>query len=92
MSAAVTMRDLELERARLPPGRETLSLVNFNQSFNHQFVLASGSNVAIGNNLAGLNVGGQYTYTTAVGNNIWPPQLYPAQGPGSVLLPPGPHS
>ena len=65
---AVTMQELELERAELLPGRETLWL--FNQSFNRQFALASGNNVASGNNLAGLNFGDQSTYTTAVGNNI----------------------
>jgi len=65
---AVTMQDLELEHAELLPGRETLWI--FNQSFNRQFALASGNNVLSGNNLAGVNVGGQSTYTTAVGNNI----------------------
>ena len=67
-ATAVTMQDLELEHAELLPGRETLWV--FNQSFNKQFALASGNNVLSGNNLAGVNAGGQSAYTTAVGNNI----------------------
>ncbi len=65
---AVTMQDLELEHAELLPGRETLFI--FNQSFNKQFAFASGNTVLSGNNVAGLNVGGQSASATAVGNNI----------------------
>jgi hypothetical protein len=65
---AVTMEDLELERAELLPARETLHGFNFNP----QFALLSGNNVASGNNVQ-VNVasvgGSQNANATATGNN-----------------------
>jgi len=70
MSTAVTMQDLELERAELFPARETLGVVfSVSRSFNHQFALLSGNNVASGNNIA-LFAGSQSSDTSAVGNYI----------------------
>ena len=72
-ATAVTMQDLELERAELLPGRETLCVCN--QSFTKQSAFLSGNNIASGNNiqvnainLFGQQGGDQYANTTAVGN------------------------
>jgi hypothetical protein len=64
----MTMQDLELEHAELLPGRETLCV--FNQSFNTQVAILSGTNVASGNNVSLINFGSQSASTTAVGNNF----------------------
>jgi hypothetical protein len=69
MSTAVTMQDLELETAELLPARETLGVFSVSRSFNHQFALLSGNNVASGNNIA-LFAGSQASDTSAVGNYI----------------------
>ncbi len=67
---AVTMQELELEQAELLPGRETLwCWSGISNSFNHQFALLSGNNVASGNNIA-LFAGSQSSNTSAVGNYI----------------------
>ena len=44
-------------------------LVGISNSFNHQFALLSGNNVASGNNIA-LFAGSQSSNTSAVGNYI----------------------
>jgi|HubBroStandDraft_1064217.scaffolds.fasta_scaffold475977_2 hypothetical protein len=73
MSTDVTMQDLELEHAELLPSRETLwcggsSHSGVSNSFNNQFAFLSGNNVASGDSIALINLGGQSSSATAIGN------------------------
>jgi hypothetical protein len=70
MFTDVTMEELELETAELLPARETLCCCSgISRSFNHQVAIASGNNVASGNNIA-LLAGSQSSNTSAAGNVI----------------------
>jgi hypothetical protein len=62
MSTEITMQDLELEHAELLPSRETLwthHSSGVSNSFNNQFAFLSGNNVASGDSIALINLGGQ---------------------------------
>ena len=66
---AMTMQDLELEHAELLPNRETLwSGGGITRSFNSQHAFLSGNNVASGDSIALINLGGQSSSATAIGN------------------------
>jgi hypothetical protein len=72
MSTDVTMLDLEHETAELLPSRETLSCGcshgGVSNSFNQQYAFLSGNNVASGDSIALINLGGQSSSATAIGN------------------------